>query len=225
MRANDRRFWEALRGPSGVGRQSSINDRYGAQFAMTAVGREQTARPPSSPDNQTFAYLCARPFRTVAPAGLGRWPAGFARKIPGFVASPLRCNVLNKHAARDPREEAPSLQRRIASGLRYTGLDQPDTTIARMPTPLNVQTARENAHDPLLEYATCEVLVKPARSGGCPVDLLRAYHPDHGASRRRNRMERDCGQRQRKYAAPRSATSQPRHCHDADRSPRRAQRH
>ena len=37
MRANDRRFWEALRRPSGVGRQSSINDRYGAQFATTAV--------------------------------------------------------------------------------------------------------------------------------------------------------------------------------------------
>jgi len=44
MRANDRRFWEALRRPSGVGRQSSINDRYGAQFATTAVGRLQPYR-------------------------------------------------------------------------------------------------------------------------------------------------------------------------------------
>jgi len=44
MRANDRRFWEALRRPSGVGRQSSINDRYGAQFATIAVGRLQPYR-------------------------------------------------------------------------------------------------------------------------------------------------------------------------------------
>ena len=38
MRANNRPFREALWRPYDVGRQSSINDRYGTQFAMTAVG-------------------------------------------------------------------------------------------------------------------------------------------------------------------------------------------
>jgi len=44
MRANDRRFWEALRRPSGVGRQSSTNDRYGAQFNRVVVPKGHAGR-------------------------------------------------------------------------------------------------------------------------------------------------------------------------------------